>query len=172
MELRVGGKYRLSRKLGSGAFGDIYHGRSRGGTGLTRRRDKYQDRRGGGHKARKSIFTTPPRSPRGLSTRSSSTRQRSTSSSRAAVSTSAFIERIVGIPTIHWWGLEGDFNILVMDLLGASLEDLFAFMKRRFSLKTILILADQMVDSFSRAMIVAKTGIHAQQELHPPRRQA
>jgi hypothetical protein len=26
MELRVGNKYRLSRKLGSGAFGDIYHG--------------------------------------------------------------------------------------------------------------------------------------------------
>jgi len=26
MELRVGGKYRLSRKLGSGAFGDIYLG--------------------------------------------------------------------------------------------------------------------------------------------------
>lgn len=27
MELRVGGKYRLSRKLGQGAFGDIYHGK-------------------------------------------------------------------------------------------------------------------------------------------------
>jgi len=27
MELRVGNKYRLSRKLGSGAFGDIYHGK-------------------------------------------------------------------------------------------------------------------------------------------------
>lgn len=27
MELRVGGKYRLSRKLGCGAFGDIYHGK-------------------------------------------------------------------------------------------------------------------------------------------------
>ena len=26
MELRVGNKYQLSRKLGSGAFGDIYHG--------------------------------------------------------------------------------------------------------------------------------------------------
>jgi casein kinase 1 len=26
MELRVGGNYRLSRKLGCGAFGDIYHG--------------------------------------------------------------------------------------------------------------------------------------------------
>lgn len=28
MELRVGGKYRLSRKLGCGAFGDIYHGKT------------------------------------------------------------------------------------------------------------------------------------------------
>jgi len=27
MELRVGGKYRLSRKLGGGAFGDVYHGK-------------------------------------------------------------------------------------------------------------------------------------------------
>ena len=26
VELRVGGKYKLRRKLGSGAFGDIYHG--------------------------------------------------------------------------------------------------------------------------------------------------
>ena len=26
MELRVGGRYRLSKKIGSGAFGYIYHG--------------------------------------------------------------------------------------------------------------------------------------------------
>jgi len=32
-----------------------------------------------------------------------------------------------------------------MDLLGSSLEDLFAAAKRKFSLKTILLIADQMV---------------------------
>lgn len=28
MELRVGGKYRLGRKIGSGSFGDIYLGKT------------------------------------------------------------------------------------------------------------------------------------------------
>jgi hypothetical protein len=28
MELRVGGKYKLNKKIGSGAFGDIYHGKA------------------------------------------------------------------------------------------------------------------------------------------------
>ena len=52
---------------------------------------------------------------------------------------------IVGVPNIRWYGLEGDYNVMVMDLLGRSLEDLFSFTKRKFSLKTILILAEQMV---------------------------
>lgn len=28
MELRVGGKFRLAKKVGSGAFGDIYRGKT------------------------------------------------------------------------------------------------------------------------------------------------
>ena len=46
---------------------------------------------------------------------------------------------------MRWFGVEGDYNVLVMDLLGPSLEDLFNFCNRKLSLKTVLMLADQMV---------------------------
>ncbi|GMT19470.1 hypothetical protein PFISCL1PPCAC_10767 [Pristionchus fissidentatus] len=51
----------------------------------------------------------------------------------------------VGIPHIRWYGTERDYNVLVMDLLGPSLEDLFNFCSRRFTMKTVLMLADQMI---------------------------
>ncbi|KAH6782039.1 casein kinase 1 [Perilla frutescens var. frutescens] len=50
-----------------------------------------------------------------------------------------------GIPNVRWFGVEGEYNVLVMDLLGPSLEDLFNFCSRKLSLKTVLMLADQMV---------------------------
>ena len=53
-----------------------------------------------------------------------------------------------GVPWINWSGKQGDYNVMVIDLLGPSLEDLFRMCNRHFSLKTILMLADQLVSAF------------------------
>lgn len=50
-----------------------------------------------------------------------------------------------GIPEVKWVGIVRDYNVLVMDLLGPSLEDLFNYSQRVFSLKTVLHLADQLI---------------------------
>ena len=50
-----------------------------------------------------------------------------------------------GIPRLFWYGTENYQNILVIELLGKSLERLHAECDHKFSLKTVLMLADQMI---------------------------
>lgn len=50
-----------------------------------------------------------------------------------------------GIPQVRYYGQEKEYNVLIMDLLGPSLEDLFNFCSRRLTIKSTLMLADQMI---------------------------
>ena len=57
-----------------------------------------------------------------------------------------------GIPKLYYFGSDKHinnncFNVMAIDLLGKSLEDLLMLNKKPFSLKTVLMLADQMIDS-------------------------
>jgi len=126
MELRVGGKYRLGRKIGSGSFGDIYLG-----TNINT-----------GDEVAIKLESTKTRHPQ--------------------LAYEYKVYRIlaggVGVPIVRWFGKEGDYNVMVMEILGPSLEDLFNFCSRRFTMKTVLMLADQMLARIE--YVHAKNFIH------------
>ena len=126
MELRVNRKYRLSRKIGSGSFGDIYLG-----VNVTT-----------GEEVAIKLESTKTRHPQLLY--------------------ESKIYRIlyggIGIPNVRWYGIEGDYNVMVLDLLGPSLEDLFNYCSRTFKLKTVLLLANQLLTRLE--FIHTKSFIH------------
>eukprot|EP00928_Gymnodinium_smaydae_P052118 TRINITY_DN3587_c0_g1_i1.p1 TRINITY_DN3587_c0_g1~~TRINITY_DN3587_c0_g1_i1.p1 ORF type:complete len:349 (-),score=52.61 TRINITY_DN3587_c0_g1_i1:333-1286(-) len=113
MDVRVGGKYRLGRKIGSGSFGDIYIG-----TNVETNEE-----------VAIKLEWVKSQNPQ-------------------LVYESKLYRLLaggIGIGLVHWYGVEGDYNVMVLDLFGPSLEDLFNFCDRTFSLKTVLMLADQMI---------------------------
>ena len=46
------------------------------------------------------------------------------------------LQGIQGIPLVYWSGSQGGLNIIVMELLGPNLNDLFRACGGRFSFKT------------------------------------
>lgn len=58
------------------------------------------------------------------------------------------LENGPGIPRVFWFGIHhSGYNVLVMDLLGPSLDQMFGKLGNRFSLSTVLLLADQIFKS-------------------------
>lgn len=50
-----------------------------------------------------------------------------------------------GIANVYYCDSEGEFNVMVMDRLGSSFEDLFNMCNRKFTLSTVLQIAEQVL---------------------------
>ncbi|KAJ3122879.1 serine/threonine protein kinase [Nowakowskiella sp. JEL0407] len=124
--MRVGNKYRVGKKIGSGSFGDIYLG-----TNIIN-----------GEEVAIKMESVKAKHPQ--------------------LEYEARVYRAlaggVGIPFVRYFGVESEFNCMVVDLLGPSLEDLFNYCRRKFSLKTVLLLADQLISRIE--YIHSKNFIH------------
>jgi casein kinase 1 len=55
------------------------------------------------------------------------------------------LQGLTGIVMVHHSGVEGEYRAMVTDLLGPSLENVFSMCGRSFTLKTLLLLGQQMV---------------------------
>ncbi len=53
-----------------------------------------------------------------------------------------------GIPRVYWHGHECEYRVMAFELLGPNLENLLNYCSRKFSLKTVLMLADQLIPRF------------------------
>ena len=68
------------------------------------------------------------------------------------------ISGTTGIPKARWYGTDTVHLILVMDFLGPTLGELFMLCGHKFSVKTVLMLADQLIERIEH--------LHARNFLH------
>ncbi|KPI83618.1 putative casein kinase I [Leptomonas seymouri] len=114
--LVLNGHYRIGRRIGGGSFGEIFLGVDT------------QSRETVAIKVERSKTNHPQ-------LLAESRYYNLISQGRAA----AFM------PIVYGFSEEGDYNVMVMELMGPSLEDLLSSCGHRLSLKTTLMLADQML---------------------------
>ena len=121
MEIKIAnGRFKITKKIGHGAFGELYSAFD------------IQDRKEVAVKLESVHSTSPPQ----LSYEAKIYKY--LQGGRNFITS-------VGIPTIYYYGCEGEYNTLVIDLLGESLEGLFSYCRRKFTIKTVLMLAEQCV---------------------------
>lgn len=110
------GRFILRAKLGSGSFGDIFRG-----------------------------VDTFERKEVAIKLEQSNTRHPQLGYESKVYKLLHGDSEVVGIPEFYWFGIEGEYNAMVIELCGPCLEDLFNYCMRKFSLKTVLMIAEQML---------------------------
>jgi len=151
LEVRISGtccsgRYVLGKKLGSGAQGDVYLGR--------RKREAKPALADDGTTSREDCAAEhgePEDHARPHATGASvAIKLEPINSRNPKLQYEAKVYRTLsggaGIPNVLWYGVEGQYNAMVLDLVGTSLEDLFTAGGRQFSLQSVLMLADQMIN--------------------------
>ncbi|KAJ4837441.1 Casein kinase 1-like protein 10 [Turnera subulata] len=126
MDHIVGGKYKMGRKIGGGSFGELFLDVNVVGSWLIDTGVNVQNGEEVGIKL-EPVRTKHPQL-------------------HYESKIYMLLQGGTGIPQLKWFGVEGEYNIMVIDLLGPSLEDLFNYCNRKFSLKSVLMLADQLIN--------------------------
>jgi serine/threonine protein kinase len=56
------------------------------------------------------------------------------------------LQGVQGVPKVFWYGQEAGFNILIMQRLGPSIDEMHKQEGREFSMMTLLLIVDKMLD--------------------------
>ena len=146
----INNQWRISHKIGSGSFGEIYqaidiHIQQLVAVKIETSDSKYPQLVDE-HKVYQSIITLASQ-PNNNNTASKTRRaQQSHSANTVPVDTAA--HHVAGFPRIYWFGqiCNNKYHCLVMELLSDSLEQLYNRCNRKFSLKTVLEISFQLLD--------------------------
>lgn len=139
----VNNQWRLSHKIGSGSFGEIYEAidvqTAKHVAVKVESADSKYPQLVDEHKVYQSIITQLTQQ-----NNTAYNGKRTADSSRVASGT----HNILGFPHIYWFGqiCGGKYHCLVMELLSDSLEQLYNKCHRKFTLKTVLELSFQLLD--------------------------
>ena len=115
LDYKINNTYQLKKKIGEGAFGTVYKG-------YDTINEKY------------------------VAIKIEKIEKTMANKSRLDIEKNIYLTLSgTGVPDIMWYGVENNRKILVLTYLGPSLEDLFVFCQRKFSLNTICLIAIQLL---------------------------
>ena len=135
----VADKYIMQRQIGKGSFGEVYRGFDK------------DTKEAVAIKIVSNLRVILDRNLLSHFRRDPRLRPRFFKSYKATVKDINYImlPYIDGVPKLYYYGTEGDYHVLVMELLGPNLGELVTLCEMNMSLKSVLMIADQLVSADS-----------------------